>query len=145
VKVRLHRKPEVGRLNPVSLADALDLRRHLSLVFERKKVFDNGITEDNIEAAVIKLTEISGVSHRWLYILKSLRLRLEINGHDLDITTSGPTALFPESIRSPDVKDLDRSRQLSDILLKQLESAIAKLVRQRVGTLVVGEPTDQRN
>jgi hypothetical protein len=58
----LHGEPEIGRLHPKGLSDALDFRCHSALVFECEQMLDYGIAENYVDASFTELSEIRRVS-----------------------------------------------------------------------------------
>ena len=62
MKVRLHRKPEIGCLYPECFPNTLDFRRHSTLILECEKMLDYGIAKDQIYTAVTELCEVRCVT-----------------------------------------------------------------------------------
>src|SRR5579863_3223757 len=105
-------------------------------------MLDHRIAEHHIEALVRKAGQIRGISGYGFDIPVPLLLREEVQRGDLKFFAAGPATSLPESIRPAHVKDCKRTGHFRNERLKQLESALAKPVRQRVCIFVVGEPTD---
>ena len=124
----LHGKPEIRRLHPEGLADALHLRSHASLALESEQVLDYRIAEGDVEAAIVKLGKIRCIPDRRLDVLMPLFFRQEIQDHDLDIATCRPTAIFPERVGAPNIKNAQGPGQGRGQCFKQAEPLRAELI-----------------
>src|SRR5438874_2047997 len=85
LKMRLKREPVVGSLYPIGRSNPLHFTRHGNLIFKRKKVFDDGVTKSNVEAAIRDFAKIGGVTNCWSDVRIALRLRFEVYECDLHI------------------------------------------------------------
>ena len=61
--MRFHRKPSVGRLQPIVTAYSGDFSSHQLLVVPVEKMFDHRIAENNINAAVLEVGQVCCITH----------------------------------------------------------------------------------
>src|SRR5581483_3606846 len=106
-------------------------------------MFNNRVTENNVETAVCKLAKVRGIAHSWVYIVETTGFRREIDRNNAHILPPAPPSLLPEQISSAHVEHRERPRESRGERLKQFKPAIAEPVRKRVCILVVSEATDQ--
>jgi hypothetical protein len=141
MKMRLHGETEVGGLDPIGFTNPLDFRRHTPLIFEGEEVLNHRVAECDIDAAIGELGKIGCIACDRLDVLVSLLLGHKVHAEYLHIGTPRPAAIFPEGGLTPYVENSQRPGQRGDQGLEPLEASGAKLVRERVRVLAVGETT----
>jgi hypothetical protein len=117
-------------LNPESFADPLYLGSHPTLVLERVKMLNHGITKRDVEAIVVESREIGGVPSGRKDVFVQLLLGNQIQEDDLNVSTASPTAMFPELVRSANIENAKRSAELLGQGLKLAESSRAQPIRK---------------
>jgi len=105
MEVWFHGKPKVGCLHPECFAHSLDFRGHSTLVFKSEKMLDDGVTERNIEAAVVEPGEVRRIPGEGLYVFVPLLLRNQIHAEYLHVSTSSPAPIRPECVLTAHVEN----------------------------------------
>lgn len=144
VKVRLYREPIIRRLYPKRFSDALNFPCHLALVFEREQVLDDRIAKNHVQAAIVELSEIPGVTGEWGYVGVPLFFCDKVQSENLNIRALVPAPIFPKRIGATYVQKPQRPRQVCGERLKLPETLGAKLVRKRGRFIAVRQSAQHR-